>query len=150
MSALVRLSRRAAEDRDRQDPALQIALADAGVRLLSPSRELELGSGLLEEAVRVSAKELLPPPGVEARPGEGIVDRVRELAFRVRIIGGVHQHVVTEKSGDGVEHVLSLLSLDAAEKAAARNVFARSMFERRGAADIDRLLIHAPRPERQP
>src|SRR5262249_45506511 len=109
-----------------------------------------LGSGPLEEAVRVPPEELLPPVGIEARPGEDVVDRVRELAFGGGIVGGVHQHVVTEKSGDGVEHVLSLLSLDAAEKPAARNVFARSMLERRGAANIDRLLVHTPSPEWQP
>ena len=52
--------------------------------------------------------------------------------------------------GDGIEHVLPLVMLDAAEEPAARHVFARLLLERSGAADIDRLLVHAPCPERQP
>ena len=34
-------------------------------------------------------------------PFQEILDRLGELAFRVRIVGGVHQHVVAEKAGDG-------------------------------------------------
>src|SRR5437868_11250954 len=52
--------------------------------------------------------------------------------------------------GDIVEHILAFVVLDAAEEPAARHVFARLLLEWSGAADIDRLLVHAPGPERQP
>src|SRR6266700_1449639 len=66
------------------------------------------------------------------------------------VVRGVHQHPVAEKSGDGGEHVLALLMLDAAEEAAARQVLARLHLELGGAADIGVLLVHAPSPKRQP
>src|SRR3984893_17839040 len=106
--------------------------------------------GLLEEPVGVAAEQLLLGLRVKALPGEDVVDRVGELTLRVRVIRGVHQHVVTEEVGDIVEHVLAFVVLDAAEKPAARHVFARLLLEGRGTADIDRLLVHAPGPERQP
>ena len=49
-----------------------------------------------------------------------------------------------------LEHVLALVVLDAAEEASAHHVFARLHLQRRGAADVDRLLVHPPGPERQP
>src|ERR1700758_2192860 len=51
---------------------------------------------------------------------------------------------------DVIQHVLALMVLDATEKPPARHVFAGLHLERRGAADIDRLLVHAPGPKRQP
>src|SRR6266404_5312527 len=107
-------------------------------------------SGLLEEPVGVAAEELLLRLRLEALPGEDVVDRVGELALGVRVVGGVHQHVVTEELGDMIEHVLAFVMLDAAEEPPARHVFAWRVLERRGAADIDRLLVHPPAPERQP
>jgi hypothetical protein len=41
---------------------------------------------------------------------EDVVDRLRELALGVRVAGGVHQHTVAEKLGDGIEHVLAFLA----------------------------------------
>src|SRR6516165_11398659 len=107
-------------------------------------------SGLLIEAVRVIPEELFPCVRLEARPRKNVVDRFGELTLRVRVVRGIHQHPVTEILGDGVEHILALLALDATEEAAAGQVFARFQFERCGAADIDELLVHTPRPERQP
>src|ERR1700680_357748 len=107
-------------------------------------------SGLLEEPFGVAAKELFLRLGLEALPGEYIVNRLRELTLRVGVVGGVHQHVVTQEMSDVIEHVLSLVVLDAAEEPAARHVFARLLLQRGGAADIDRLLVHASGPERQP
>src|SRR6516165_7465804 len=68
----------------------------------------------------------------------------------MRVVGGVHQDVVTEEVSNMVEHVLAFVVLDAADEPAARHVLAGLLLERRGAADIDRLLVHAPGPERQP
>src|SRR5215831_13441265 len=107
-------------------------------------------SGLPEEPVGVATEELLCRLRLEALPGDDVVDRVGELALRMRIIGGVHQDVVTEEMGDIVEHVLPFVMLDAAEEPSALHVFARLLLERGGAADINRLLVHAPGPERQP
>src|SRR5205807_4199329 len=50
-----------------------------------------VASGLLEEPFGVAAKELLLRLGLEARPGEDVVDRLGELTFRMRVVGGVHQ-----------------------------------------------------------
>src|SRR6266446_9547857 len=108
------------------------------------------GLRLFEEAVRVVPEEFFASVRSEARPGEDVVDGLRELALRVRVVRGVHQHTVAEILGDGVEHVLALLALDAAEETAARQVFARRVFEGCRAADIDGLLVHAPGPKRQP
>src|SRR5215469_7238905 len=105
---------------------------------------------LFEEPVGVAAEKLFRRLRLQALPGEDVVDRVGELALRMRIVGGVHQHVVTQEMGDIVEHVLAFVVLDAAEEPAARHVFAGLVLEWCGAADIDRLLVHAPGPERQP
>ena len=54
-------------------------------------------SGLLEETVGVAGHQL----GARLRldvPGQEIADRLRELAFRMRIVRGVHQHVVAEEA----------------------------------------------------
>src|SRR5271169_4314278 len=107
-------------------------------------------SGLLEEPVGVAAEKLFLCLRLEALPGEDVVDRVGELALRVRVVGSVHQHVVTEELSDKVEHVLPFVVLDAAEEPAARHVFAGLLLEGCGAADINRLLVHTPGPERQP
>ncbi len=48
------------------------------------------------------------------------------------------------------KHVLALVVLDAAEEPPARHVFAGLVLQGRDAADIDRLLVEAPSPERQP
>src|SRR5438552_16904166 len=105
---------------------------------------------LLVKARRVVPKQLLLRRRLEALPSEDVVDRLGELAFRVRVVRGVHQDIVAEKSGDGGEHVLPLLMLDAAEEAAAGQVFARLHLELGGRADIGVLLVHAAAPERQP
>src|ERR1700730_1567111 len=107
-------------------------------------------SGLSEEPVRIVEEEFLLRILFEAGPRDDVVDRLGELAFRVGIVGGVHQNVIAEEVGDIVEHVLPLVVLDAAEEPTARHVFAWLLLERRSAADIDRLLVHAPGPERQP
>src|SRR6267154_1650727 len=107
-------------------------------------------SGLPEEPVRIVEEEFLLRILFKAGPAEDVVDRLWELALRVGIVGGVHQNVVTEEVADIIKHVLAFVVLDAAEEPAARHVFARLLLERSGAADIDRLLVHAPGPERQP
>ena len=68
----------------------------------------------------------------------------------MRIVRGVHQHVVAQKPGDVLQHVLALVMLDAAEEPAAHHVFGWRHFQWRGGTDIDRLLVHAPGPEWQP
>src|SRR5437016_13710433 len=107
-------------------------------------------SGLLVEPGRVVPEELAPRVLTEARPLQDVVDGVGELTFRVRIIGAPHQHVVPQHAPDVVEHLLAFVALDAAKEPSARHVFAGLVLERRGAADVDRLLVHALRPERQP
>src|SRR5262245_65682168 len=67
---------------------------------ISPSR-------LLVEASRVVPQELAPGVRLEARPGEDVIHRVGELALRVRIVGGVHLHVVSEPAGHVCERVLA-------------------------------------------
>src|ERR1700730_15757208 len=114
------------------------------------SRGVSVGLGLLEETVRVVPEKLLLRVRSEPRPSEDVVDRLRELALRVRVVGGVHQDTVAENPGHGIEHVLALLALDAAEEAAIRQVFARGVLQGCRAADIAGLLVHPPRPERQP
>src|SRR6266704_2202915 len=99
---------------------------------------------LLVKARRVVPKQLLLRRRLEALPGEDVVHRLGELTLRMRVVRGVHQDIVAEKSGDGGEHVLALLMLDAAEEAAARQVFARLPSELGGRADIGVLLVHAP------
>ena len=101
---------------------------------------------LAEEMAGVLPQQLPPPVGPEARPLQDVRHRVRKLALRMRIIRGVHQHVVAQKLRDMFEHVLALMVLDAAEEPAAFHVFARLHLQWRGAADIDRLLVHAPGP----
>src|SRR5437764_13008687 len=103
--------------------------------------------GLYEEAVGVVEEEFSLRIFLEARPGDDVVDRLRKLAFRVGIVGGIHQYVFTQEMGDVIEHVLAFVVFDAAEEPAALHVFARLPFEGSGAADIDRLLVHAPGPE---
>src|SRR5579862_4544714 len=109
-----------------------------------------LASRLAEEPACVIPQQLLPRLGAEARPGEDVVDRARELTFRVRVVGGVHQDAVAEKAGHGPEHILAFLVLDRTEIAAALQVFARLHVEFGGRADIGVLLVHAAAPERQP
>src|SRR5262245_2580182 len=85
---------------------------------ISPSR-------LLVEAGRVVPEELAPGVRLEARPGENVVHRVGELALRVRIVGGVHQDIVSEHAGHVVEQILALVALDGAEEAPAGQILAR-------------------------
>src|SRR5262244_2946408 len=68
-------------------------------------------SGLLEEPVGVAAEELLCRLRLKALPGQDVVDRVGELALRMRVVGGVHQNVVTEEMGDVIEHILPFMVL---------------------------------------
>src|SRR5215471_2200320 len=113
-------------------------------------RTLILQSALPEEPCRVAPEQLLARVPTEARPGEDVIDRVRELAFGMRIVRGVHQHAVPEKIADHAEHVLAFLPLNAAEEAPARQVFARLPLQCRRRADIGILLVHAPAPKGQP
>src|SRR5262249_20744938 len=107
-------------------------------------------SGLLEEAGGVVPQQLSRGGAVEALPAKDVVDRIRELAFRMRIVGGVHQQVVTKEPGDIVQHVLAFMVLDAAKKPAARHISPRLWLPRATPPDIPRLLVEAPTPERQP
>src|ERR1700730_652992 len=107
-------------------------------------------SSLPEEAIGVARQKLALGRVFEARPGENVVDRFGELAFRVGVVGGVHQDVVAEEVVDIIEHILPLVVFDAAEKPAAGHVFAGLLLERGGAADIDRLLVHASAPDGHP
>src|ERR1700737_3310696 len=141
------------------NPSSPLAGRDTGPRRARPEDKapargfLEgflLGLGLLEETVRVVPEKLLLRVRSEARPSEDVVDRLRELALRVRVVGGVHQDTVAEKPGHRIEDVLALLALDAAEEPAIRQVFARGVLQGCRAADIAGLLVHPPRPERQP
>src|SRR6266403_4651962 len=83
-------------------------------------RTVMLRSAPPEEARRVAPEQLLARVAAEGLPRHDIVDRIRKLAFGVRVIGGVHQRAVAQKRGDHSEHVLTLLTLDAAEEPAAR------------------------------
>src|SRR5579862_7793753 len=88
-----------------------------------PSSRLELR--LSKEAGGVAPQQLLPRLSAEALPGQDVVDRLRELALRVRVVGGVHQDAIAEEAGHGAEHVLAFLVLDRTEIAAALQVLAR-------------------------
>src|SRR2546430_15412538 len=79
-------------------------------------------SGPLVELRGVVPEELLPGLGLEARPGQDVVDGVGELALRVRVVGAPHQHVVADHAADVVEHLLALVTLDRAEEATALHV----------------------------
>src|SRR5579885_384482 len=83
------------------------------------------GSGLFEKMSGVVPQQLFLGFAGQALPGDDVVDRIRELTFRMRIVGGVHQHAVAQKLGDIVEHVLAFVVLDAAEEAPAFHVVAR-------------------------
>src|ERR1700758_5289811 len=109
-----------------------------------------VGSSLSEEAIRVVEEELPFRILFDGGPSDDVISRLRELTLRVRIVRGVHQDIVAEEVSDIVEHVLPFVVLDAAEEAAARHVFAGLLLERGGAADVDRLFVHAPSPEREP
>src|SRR5919197_5296850 len=98
---------------------------------------------LLEEAASVVPQELVLRRRLEALPGEDVRHRIGELAFRMGIVRGVHQHIISQKAGDALEHVLALVALDRAEEAAALEVVLGMVFQLCAAADIFVLLVHA-------
>src|SRR5437870_4437389 len=67
-----------------------------GIRCALPPYISKRGSTLLVKAGRIFPQQLLLRRRVEALPGEDVVDRLGKLAFRVRVVRGVHKHVVTE------------------------------------------------------
>src|SRR2546425_9186260 len=106
--------------------------------LVDRRRAGETPSGLLVQTVRVVPEQLALRLRRYIRPLHDVVHGVRELTFRVGIIRGVHQDVVTEHAGHVVEHLFALVPLDAAEEPPAGHVLAR------------RVLVHALGPERKP
>src|SRR5258706_7094940 len=84
-------------------------------------------------------------------PVEHHADRFREVALAVRIVGGVHQHVLADEVDHRVGELLAFGNLDALEVASAHHVFARlarELRDRRG--DGLGVLVDAAHPERQP
>src|SRR5262249_17896604 len=89
----------------------------------SPPRHA-VASRLAVEAVGVVPKEFLLRLRLQVLPGENVVDRVWELAFRMRVIRSVHQHVLAEEAAHHPVHFLPFLPLDAAEIASALQIIA--------------------------
>src|SRR5215471_1992280 len=102
------------------------------------------------EPTRVIPQQLLLRLRLQARPTEDMVDRVREVAFGVWIIGRIHQDIVPQKAGDAVEHVLAFVHFDATEEPAPSEIVAWPVLERRRASHVGGLFVHPPRPERKP
>src|SRR5271166_2822798 len=69
------------------------------------------GSRLLEKAGSVVPQKFLFGLAAQALPGDDIVDRIRELTLRMRVVGGVHQHTVTKELSDVIEHILTFMVL---------------------------------------
>src|SRR3984893_15292425 len=82
-------------------------------------------SRLLEAAGGVVPEQLPRQLALDARPVEDLVDRVREPALEMRVVGAEHQASVAERLCDHLEHRLVLMRLDVAEDAPGRELLAR-------------------------
>src|ERR1041384_7573880 len=91
--------------------------------------------GLGEATARVEPHGVVPEELALAclghLPGAHLLHRLREVALAVRIVGGVHQHVLADEIDDRVGEPLALGDLDALEIAPAGDVLARLRLERR-------------------
>src|SRR5579864_7524613 len=110
----------------------------------------QLPSGLAVKAHWVFPEHLPFLVAGQRFPSEEMVDRVGETAFRMRIVGCVHQYVVTQEVGHHLNHIFAFVHFEACEETAAGYVFADLVLERRGRADVMSLIFETPRPERQP
>src|SRR5215213_4310887 len=91
-------------------PAAPAIVPRTSRRRIGLPAPLPFASGLFEKTVGVSGHQL----GTRLRlyvPGQEVADRLRKLAFRMRIIGGVHQHILAEEARDSVIHVGPLVAL---------------------------------------
>src|SRR5919108_1348742 len=71
----------------------------------------------------------------------------------MRVIRRVHQHVIAEKIGDHLSHLLALMNHNARKEAAADHVLAELMLDilgNRAFANVNRLIIHPARPKGKP
>src|SRR6476646_2728081 len=112
--------------------------------------------GLLAEATaRVEPHRVVPEELALALlrhvPGEHLLHRFREVALAVRVIGGVHQHVLADEVDHRVGELLALGNFDALEIAAAADIVARPRLQRgQGGGDGFRMLVDAAHPEGKP
>src|SRR3954464_3742481 len=117
-------------------PACSITRASAAVGGWSTARTRPLRArrsrrrrDLLEATARVEAHGVVPEelalPLLRHVPGEHLLHRFREVALAMRIVGGIHQHVLADKVDDRIGELLAFGDLDALKVAAARDVLAR-------------------------
>src|SRR3981081_1305638 len=91
--------------------------------ILSPRRPTRAApSRLLEAARRVVPEQLPRQLALDARPVEDLVDRVREPALEMRVVGAEHQAPVAERLRHHVEHRLLPVRLRGGEEAPGRAV----------------------------
>src|SRR5438105_3711801 len=88
---------------------------------------------LAKATARVEAHGVVPEELALAQlghvPGEHFLDRLREMALAVRIVGGVHEHVLADEIDDRVGELFALGDLDTLEIAAALHILARLCLE---------------------
>src|SRR5207253_6654876 len=102
------------------------------LRASSARKDRDLAE-LAEATARVEAHGVVPEELALARlghlPGEHLLHRLREMAFAVRIVRGVHQHVFAQEIDHGIGELFPFRNLDALEIAAAGDVLARFRLE---------------------
>src|SRR5436190_1656621 len=100
---------------------------------------------------RILPEELLPRRLRDRRPLQHGVDRLREPALRVRVVGGEHQRVLADRLDGVAQGLLALVELDALVVLRAADVLARLPLERRQRVLAHLGLLVEPRgPEGQP
>src|SRR3954464_1718903 len=103
------------------------------LRASSSRRRTDFGL-LLEATAGVQPHGVVPEELSLARlghvPSEHHPDGLREMAFPVRIVRGVHQHVLADEVDHRVGELVPFWDLDALEVAAAGHVVARLRLER--------------------
>src|SRR5947207_741091 len=110
---------------------------------------------LREAGTRVEPRRVVPQQFALARlghiPAEDDAGRLREMALGVRVIRGIHQHVLAEQVAYRVGDRGALRDLDALEIAPARHIVARALLQRRqGRLDRFGMLVEPLDPEGQP
>src|SRR5262245_7713997 len=79
------------------------------------------------------------------------VDRFRKPALAVRVVGCIHQDVLTQELDHSLGQLDAFRHLDGLEESAGGDVVARPSLERRqGPRDRLRVLVQALGPEREP
>ena len=108
--------------------------------------------GMSYDALGVAGEQLGHRRFSQRRPAEDDRRRVGELAARVRVVGLVHEHVVTHDVDDRLRQRIALVQLDAAEHVARAGVVERIVELRlgHGMAHVPLLSTQAHEPARQP